>query len=209
MAVGFFEFKWVISESEEMMSIQPDTYRVIRSKRKTISIEVTNEEEILVRAPRWVSMRDIRYFVDEKEAWIRKAKARVKAAKEKEAAEPNVKLTEEELQTLHDEARRIIPDRVAHYAPLIGVTYGRITIRHQKTRWGSCTAKGNLNFNCLLMLAPPEVLDAIVVHELCHRKVMNHSEKFYREIYRVFPEYDHWNTWLRKHGRELLRRNPG
>jgi predicted metal-dependent hydrolase len=59
------------------------------------------------------------------------------------------------------------------------------------------------------MLAPPEVLDAIVVHELCHRKVMNHSEKFYREIYRVFPEYDHWNTWLRKHGRELLRRNPG
>ena len=190
------------------MSIHPDTYRVIRSKRKTISIEVTNDEEVLVRAPRWVSMRDIRYFVDEKESWIRKAKARVKAAKEKEAAEPDNKLTDEELQALHDKARQIIPDRVAHYAPLIGVTYGRITIRHQKTRWGSCTTKGNLNFNCLLMLAPPEVLDAIVVHELCHRKVMNHSAKFYREVYRVFPDYDRWNAWLRKHGRELLRRNP-
>jgi len=190
------------------MSVQPDTYHVIRSKRKTISIEVTNDEEVLVRAPRRVSMRDIRYFVDEKEAWIRKAKKRVAEAKEKAAGEPAGRLSEEELQELREQAGQKIPERVAHYAPLIGVTYGRITIRNQKTRWGSCSSKGNLNFNCLLMLAPAEVLDAIVVHELCHRKVMNHSDRFYREVYRVFPDYDRWNGWLRKHGRELLLRNP-
>ena len=93
-------------------------------------------------------------------------------------------LSEEDMKALADKAVRIIPERVRYYAPLIGVTYGRITIRNQRTRWGSCSAKGNLNFNCLLMLAPPEVLDSVVVHELCHRKEMNHSKQFYEEVRR-------------------------
>ena len=190
------------------MSVQPDTYRVIRSRRKTISIEVNDDLEVIVRAPKWVAKRDIRYFVDEKENWIRKAKERVRKAKENASDKPDVRLSEEELQELKDRAKEVIPGRVEHYAGLLGVTYGRITIRHQKTRWGSCSSKGNLNFNCLLMLAPPEVLDAIVVHELCHRKVMSHSATFYREVYRVYPDYDKWNRWLRDHGRELQLRNP-
>ena len=102
-------------------------------------------------------------------------------------------LTTDELRALADKARKVIPARAAHYAPLIGVTYGRITIRNQRTRWGSCSSKGNLNFNCLLVLAPPGVLDSVVVHELCHRKEMNHSEKFYAEVLRVFPDYWKWN----------------
>lgn len=190
------------------MSVQTDTYRVIRSKRKTISIEVTNDLEVIVRAPRWVAMREIRYFVDEKENWIRKAIARVEKARERSLSEPDHRLTEEALRELTERAKQVIPGRVEHYAELLGVTYGRITIRHQKTRWGSCSAKGNLNFNCLLMLAPPEVLDAIVVHELCHRIEMNHSQRFYSAVYRVYPEYDRWNRWLRDHGRELQLRNP-
>ena len=100
----------------------------------------------------------------------------------------------------------LIPARVAYYAAQIGVSYGRITIRCQRTRWGSCSSAGNLNFNCLLLLAPPRVLDSVVVHELCHRKQMNHSAAFYREVYRVFPDYDRCRLWLRENGGALLAR---
>ena len=81
-----------------------------------------------------------------------------------------------------------------------------IRIHPMKTRWGSCSAEGNLNFNCLLMLTPREVLDSVIVHELCHRKHMNHSREFYREVRRVFPEYDKWHGWLRENGGALMRR---
>lgn len=108
-----------------------------------------------------------------------------------------------------DKALKIILERVRYYAPLIGVTYGRITVRNQKTRWGSCSEKGNLNFNCLLVMTPPEVLDAVIVHELCHRKHMNHSKAFYEEVYRVFPEYDKWDKWLKENGSLLIHRMLG
>ena len=76
-----------------------------------------------------------------------------------------------------------------------------------RTRWGRCSVKGNLNFNCLLMLVPPQVLDSVVVHELCHRLEMNHSEQFYRAVHRVFPQYDQWHSLrLRKNGESLMRR---
>ena len=107
-----------------------------------------------------------------------------------------------------DEALRVIPERVRFYAPVVGVTYGRITIRNQRTRWGSCSAKGNLNFNCLLMKAPPEVLDYVVVHELCHRLEMNHSPRFWAQVERVLPDYKVSRKWLREHGNELMDLNP-
>ena len=88
----------------------------------------------------------------------------------------------------------------------MGVTYNRITIRHQKTRWGSCSSQGNLNFNCLLMLTPPEVIDSVVVHELCHRKEMNHSDRFYAEVLRVFPNYPKCRKWLKDNGSLLMMR---
>ena len=104
-------------------------------------------------------------------------------------------------------ALKVIPERCRYYAGLMGVRYGRITIRNQKTRWGSCSAKGNLNFNCLLMLMPQEVIDSVVVHELSHLRHMDHSKAFYDEIYAVFPEYDRYNKWLKDHGAEIMRRN--
>ena len=116
------------------------------------------------------------------------------------------KLDQEEIKALADRARVYIPQRVAYYAPLLGVQPGRITIRTQKTRWGSCSAKGNLNFNCLLMLSPPEVIDGVVVHELCHLLEMNHSNKFYQHVLRVFPEYYKHHAWLRQHGPEIMAR---
>jgi predicted metal-dependent hydrolase len=110
------------------------------------------------------------------------------------------------IEELAEQAKRTIPARVAHYAAMLGVEYGRITIRTQKTRWGSCSSKGNLNFNCLLMLAPPEVLDSVVVHELCHRKHMNHSAAFYAEIARVMPDYKARHAWLKQNGNALMNR---
>ncbi len=113
-------------------------------------------------------------------------------------------LFEADIKALAKKAKDYIPKRAAMYAETMGVSYGRISIRCQKTRWGSCSNKGNLNFNCLLMLTPPEVIDSVVVHELCHRKEMNHSDKFYAEVLRVFPNYWECDKWLKENGDILM-----
>lgn len=159
---------------------------------------------LVVRAPYAVTDAEIDRFVALHCDWVQKQLNH--ALQRRQALDALPPLSRLELTALAKDARRVIPERVAYYAQLLGVTYGRITIRAQKTRWGSCTAKGNLNFNCLLMLAPREVLDSVVVHELCHRKVMNHSAAFYREVLSVFPDYHRHHGWLRQHGDALLDR---
>ena len=126
--------------------------------------------------------------------------------KKKEEYEAQEKLSIDDIKRLAEEAIAVIPDKVAYYAQKIGVTYGRITIRNQKSRWGSCSAKGNLNFNCLLMLAPEKVLDYVIVHELCHRKEMNHSARFWKEVEQVMPDYKERRIWLKTHGGVLIER---
>ena len=130
-------------------------YTMIRSDRKTIGLEVKPDGQVIVRAPRRLSESEIRGFVQKHRAWILKHQKMVNERVEKRREIR--KLTKQEIQKLADQAVEVIPKRVAYYAPKVGVTYGRITIRNQKTRWGSCSSKGNLNFNCLLMLTPPEV----------------------------------------------------
>ena len=181
-------------------------YQVIRSSRRTVAAEIKNGE-LLVRAPLRMTDKEIAAFVEKHRDKIEKYLEKAKARRESLPDEP--RLTMEEIQKLADEALAYIPQRVKHYAPLVGATYGKITIRNQKSRWGSCSNKGNLNFNCLLMLCPKEVIDSVVVHELCHRKEMNHSPKFYAEVRRVFPEYDKWHGWLKEHGEALMARMTG
>lgn len=178
-------------------------YRLLRSNRKSITLEI-NEKGLTIRAPKRASESEIKSFILRNEAWI--LKNMEKYQKRQEEYNNIEKLTNEEIKELADKAADYIPKRVEYYASLIGVTYGRITIRNQKTRWGSCSAKGNLNFNCLLMLTPPEVIDSIVVHELCHRKEMNHSQKFYSEVLRVYPDYKKWNKWLKENGGKIMHR---
>ena len=115
-------------------------------------------------------------------------------------------LTEAEIKQLANKALEYIPARVAYFAPIVGVDYGRITIRNQRTRWGSCSSKGNLNFNCLLMLTPPEVIDYVVVHELCHRREMNHSTRFWNEVEKVLPDYKVAKKWLKENGAGVMQR---
>lgn len=176
-------------------------YEVIRSKRKTLSLGIRNAK-LVVRAPLHMSDRTIARFVQEHRGWI---ETQLENARQL-AALP--KLTEQELCALTERAKKVIPERTAHFAPLVGVTYGRITIRRQRTRWGSCSAAGNLSFNCLLLLAPPEILDSVVVHELCHRREMNHSARFYAEALRVLPDYRQRAAWLKENGKRLLALLP-
>ncbi len=179
-------------------------YELIRSGRRTLGLEVRGDR-VIVRAPLRASRRSIEQFVREHETWIAGKLARSAAAA---AAQGTEKLSPNEVQALAAKARQVIPERAAEFAARLGVDYGRITIRAQRTRWGSCSAKGNLSFNCLLMLTPPEVLDSVVAHEVCHRKEMNHSPRFYAEVYRVFPDYDRCRRWLRDNGGALLNRLP-
>ena len=178
---------------------------VIRSKRKTLCLQI-RDGEVCLRAPFSARESELRAFAEAHADWIKKQLA--KDAERQAAAEASGKLTEEELRALTELAKIHIAERVRYYAPLVGTDYGKITVRRQKTRWGSCSSRGNLSFNCLLPLTPPEVIDSVVVHELCHRKEMNHSDRFYREIYRVFPDYDKWHRWLTENGAALLRRLP-
>lgn len=179
-------------------------YWVIRSRRKSIALQITQEGEILVRVPMNLSQSQIEAIVEEKRPWLEEhlAKVQRQQAENQQAGS----LSTEEVRALANRAVDYIPKRVAHFAPLVGVSYGRITIRNQRSRWGSCSGKGNLNFNCLLMLAPPEVLDYVVVHELCHRKEMNHSPRFWAEVERVLPNWREQRRWLNEHGGALIGR---
>ena len=177
-------------------------YRLVRSSRKTVSIQVTAEGEVVVRAPRLCPKYKIEAFLREKEPWIR-------AQQERLARSPRVPaLSEAEHTLLVKEAKVWFTARTAWFAPLVGVTYGSVTIRTQKTRWGSCTGKGDLNFNCLLMLAPEEIRDYVVVHELCHRKHMDHSAAFWAEVERVCPDCKLRRKWLKDNGAALMGAVP-
>ena len=176
-------------------------FEVIRSNRKSMAVEI-KLNRLIIRAPMQASNEEINSFMLKNKGWIEKHMA--KAAAQQQTVASVKKLTIDEIRQLADKALEAIPERVKHYAPLVGVTYGRITIRNQRSKWGSCSSKGNLNFNCLLMLTPPEVIDSVVVHELCHRKEMNHSDKFYSEVLRVFPDYWKWDRWLKDNGNILM-----
>lgn len=106
-------------------------------------------------------------------------------------------------QTLSRRALVRIRERLDCFAPRIGVEFGHVTVRDQRSRWGSCSAKGNLNFNWKLIMAPPQVLDYVVIHELCHRIEFNHSPRFWSLVERQMPEYEDWKKWLKRHGSEL------
>ena len=178
-------------------------YHVIRSSRRTLAVQIV-QDGVVVRAPRYASSAEIESFVRSHKDWIVRHMAEVEEQKSRmSGVEP---LSWDEVNELAQKAMKVIPERVRYYAPKIGVDYGKITIRNQRTRWGSCSSKGNLNFNCLLMLAPQEAIDSVVVHELCHRKEMNHSDHFYSEVLRVFPDYWKWDRWLKENGPVLMKR---
>ncbi len=175
---------------------------IIRSKRKTISLEVKSDLRVIVRAPLRMKDKDINKFIDSKSMWIENKLNIVR--NRQQLALP--KLTDDEIKTLAKEALNELPKRVEYYASMMSVTPNRITIRNQKTRWGSCSSKCNLNFNCLLMLCPKEVRDYIIVHELSHLKELNHSAQFWKIVEQFMPDYKIQRKWLKENGNSIIGR---
>lgn len=176
---------------------------IIRSKRKSISITVKPGGKIIIRAPKLMPQAAILSFVYEKSSWI------LSTYEKQKNIVPQDKNTPKDASTLalekryREAAREYIPGRVAYYQELTGGHYKKICIRDQQTRWGSCSAKGTLSFNFRLMLAPPRVLDYVVVHELCHLTHMNHSKAFWQMVESILPDYRIHRKWLKENGHTL------
>ncbi|MBO6154549.1 MAG: DUF45 domain-containing protein [Lachnospiraceae bacterium] len=179
-------------------------YELVRSKRKTVAIEIKPDGTVVVRAPRLMSKRFIDSFIAEKQNWIETHREQIlKRRAEVGTIEP---ISESEKKALAKQAKSIMPDRIDRYAQEIGVTYGRVSYRFQRGRWGSCSSKGNLNFNCMLMLTNDEIIDYVIVHELCHRLEMNHSAVFWKHVEQILPDYRERRKWLKENGGPILAR---
>ncbi len=175
---------------------------------KTIAIQITLDGDVTVRAPRDCEKAEIDDLIRDRREWIEEKRAEFLAQKREceKKQEQFPKITPESEREFRRLAKEKIPKRVALFAEQVGVDYGKITIKDTKSRWGSCSYQGNLNFCWRLILAPEEVLDYIVVHELCHRLEMNHSARFWAEVKRVLPEYEKSKEWLKENGLALLER---
>lgn len=172
--------------------------QVIRSKRQSIGLEVYRDGSVFARIPYEVSDYGLETFIREHQAWIvRKynAFANHEDAGRSTGAKAWEQLTEPERQQIREK----LAQRVQQYCHIMGVTVGRLTIRNQKTRWGSCSSKGNINLNYQLYYLPEELLDYVVIHELAHRRYMNHSAQFWAEVGTYCPDYKARRAKLREY----------
>ena len=188
------------------MNSSSSEIRIVRTDRKSFCIK-SELDGFVVRVPKRATDAEINEFINQHKRWIEKQKSRTQ--KLKKEYEQQKKLSETELAEIKNKAKKLIPERVEYYANIMGISYGKITVRTQKRRWGSCSADGNLSFNCILMLASIEVIDSVVVHELCHLKVHDHSKKFYNEVLKVFPDYWTCHKWLKENGDLIILRANG
>lgn len=189
------------------MKIGEYNVEVRRSKRKSAAIKITADMQIVVFVPLYVSDNEIERMVISKSKWIDEHMLKVQSTIDERSKLE--KITFEQIKELADQAVEYIPKRVKYYAEKENFVYNKITIKNLVSRWGSCSTKGNLNFNCLLMLTPDYVIDYIVVHELCHLREMNHSEKFWAEVEKIMPDYQRAELWLKQNGGNLISRMRG
>lgn len=181
-----------------------ENIKVIKSKRKTFSLEIKRDGSVIVRAPLYAADEQIKNFVRGHKAWLEKHLAKNERARQEYSAFPP--LSDDDITALKVRARQYIPARVEYWANIMGVKYSSVTIRTQRTRWGSCSSKGNLNFNCLLMLTDTEIIDYVVIHELCHIKEMNHSKRFWALVGSVMPDYKAVQSRLKSTEGQILSR---
>lgn len=177
------------------------------SDRKSISIQIKEDATVHVRVPFYTGPGAARRFIEEKREWIRinhqKMCSRLAENAEPALSPAQQKQTEILKKRFLNAAKTYFPRRCAELQKLTGGVYDKISIRNQKTRWGSCSQTGTLSFNYRLMMAPPQVSDYVIVHELCHLTHMNHSDAFWKKVADVMPDYAVHRHWLREHGHEL------
>ncbi len=179
-----------------------DIDQIIRSRRRTLSLEVTSDARLIVRAPRHAKMKDIEECLRKKKSWI-EAKQRIFLERRQEASQYQARI-KSLIPIYQKEAPARITERVEFYAKRTGLKYQSIAISNALHRWGSCSPNGKLRFTWRLMLAPQEVIDYVVVHELTHLLEKNHSRAFWAKVREILPQYKKHAAWL-KANQHLLR----
>ena len=171
--------------------------QVIKSKRKTIGLEVHTDGRVILRAPMRITNRELNKFIDNHMSWIESKLSLIekKNADKISVAPPKETISQKELNAIKEK----FTTRVQYYCNIMGVSVNRISIKDQKTRWGSCSSKGNVNFNYKLYYMPQELMDYVIVHELSHRKYMNHSDLLWNEVGKYCPEYRMYRNELTKY----------
>jgi predicted metal-dependent hydrolase len=180
---------------------------IYRSIRRTISLEV-GEDGIKLRIPRRLSDTERDLFLEKHVGWLKKKLKARNYLKNNFEDENKFENNENDMNIAENQPRKsnfppydlltskeksvirqAFEERVAYHAQIMGITYGRISVRDQKTRWGSCSSKGNLNFNYRLYYMPQHLMDYVIIHELSHRRQMNHSKLFWAEVQKYCPDY--------------------
>lgn len=178
-----------------MSSTEPSVpYRLIRSDRRTLALEVTPEAETVVRAPRRCPTAEIERFVRSHIDWIARQTQRQRERQQTGLARP---VSPEQERELRQRAAEVLPQRVAYYAALMGLTPAGIRITDAQKRFGSCSGQNRLCFSWRLLLYPPAAIDYVVVHELAHIRHHNHSPAFYALVEQYLPDYRQRQALLR------------
>ena len=188
-------------------TIQTIDYTIVRSKRRSIGFEVRPGGKITVRIPMRASVNTVKEIIEDKKDWLyemylkQKDKIDTDSLREAERNNPGTAYLEKKYRQA---AKRYIYERVEYYIEMIGGHYSSIRIGDQKTRWGSCSNNGTLSFSWRLMLAPPRVLDYVVIHEICHLTYMDHSKNFWDLVSVYDPDYKEHRKWLKENGDGLI-----
>ncbi len=164
-----------------------------KSFRKTLSMRFDKNGILQIKAPVFSTNYQIQKFIEKNKNWIDSQQEQKKKSLFKAEKIPEYKAL----------AKQVIPPRVSQLAKQYGFSYNAVRITSARTRWGSCSSKKNLNFTYRLALAPPEVRDYVIVHELCHLREMNHSKRFWSEVYSIMPNYKEHEKWLKQNGASI------
>ena len=167
-------------------------YKLIRSGRRTLAVEISRKGEIIVRAPYMVSIDRIEKFIESNSERIEKA---VESEKRRT---PSYSANEPEAQVLRRLAEKIIPPKVEYFSNIMGVTPESIRITSAQKRFGSCSSRGHICFSFNLVQYPDDLIDYVVVHELSHLVELNHSKRFWRIVEKYIPDYKERRERLRE-----------
>ena len=165
-----------------------------------MAIYVRPDGSVEVRAPLRAKRDFIEAFIREKEDWIRNTQRKMAERREQRQV---IALSPAEVRATKKKAKEYLTRRCEHFAPRMGVDFQSVKVNSARTRWGSCTSEGNLNFTYRLIFAEPELIDYIVVHELAHRREMNHSPRFWAVVEATLPDYRKHRAALREFQRNI------
>ena len=180
----------------------PGTLEFVRHPRaRRYVIRVRDDQSVRVTIPRGGSKREAQAFAVQQQPWIERERRRIA----RENARPSPVMAPEAVRELRARARRELPPRLLELAAMHGVRVGRVSVRNQRWRWGSCSRSGHICLNWRLVQMPVDIRDYVMLHELMHLKRMDHSPRFWKLVAAAFPQYQAARKWLHDYSRESCR----